>query len=303
VRVPPRLHPGDTLAVVAPSSPFDSERLHRGVARLESLGLRVILPAGLTAAEGYLAGSDEHRAGLFMEMLQRSDVRALVCARGGYGALRLLARIDFRQMATTAKLIVGFSDATALLAAFWQRCRWVTIHGPTVSCLADADGETLEQFARLLMGDEATVLPAGRALAPGVAEGVLVGGNLTLLCHLLGTPFFPSLAGRILLLEDRGEALYRVDRMLHHLCLAGALSSLAGLVLGRFDGCGPSGGLERLIHEVFDPFGIPVVTGVAIGHGSRNLAVPLGLPVRLDAGRLRLEIPPLPAAASPGSAP
>lgn len=295
IRIPRRLFPGDTIAVVAPSSPFDPQRLRGGVTKLESMGLKVRLPPGLDAATGYLAGSDVHRAQALMDALQDPAVQAVVCARGGYGAMRLLERIDFEKLSDTPKLIVGFSDVTALLAAFWRCCRWVTIHGPTVVGLADADPATEAILAQVLMGTVPIVLPATGMLVPGKASGVLVGGNLTILCHLIGTPFFPSLSRRILLLEDRGEALYRIDRMLHQLHLAGALDNLAGLVLGQFDGCGPPARLERLICELLGDRAIPVVTGVPVGHGARNWAVPLGLPAKLDAERMQIEIAPLPA--------
>jgi len=254
------------------------------------MGYTVQVPQEVFAASGYLAGDDLNRATLLNRLVADAEVRAILCARGGFGSMRLLEAIDYRQAEAQPKYFMGFSDVTALLAAFHRCSHLVVFHGPTVSQLADADPATVEAMARVLSGALTVSLPAEEVLRPGNARGPLMGGNLTTLCHLVGTPYFPSLTGSILLLEDRGEALYRVDRMLQHLKLAGCLKGIAGLALGRFDDCLPAQGLRQLVTERFREAEIPILAGLPVGHGALNRAIPLGLPAVLDTDRLQLRI-------------
>jgi muramoyltetrapeptide carboxypeptidase len=242
------------------------------------------------AAAGYLAGDDLGRAASFNRLLADPGVHAILCARGGYGSMRLLEAIDYRLAAQRPKRFIGFSDLTALLAALQSRSGLVVFHGPTVTQLAEAEGATLRSVARQLAGSGTVALRAGRVLRTGRASGPLAGGNLTILCHLAGTPYFPPLAGRILLLEDRGEALYRVDRMLRHLQLTGCLEGIAGLALGRFDDCGAPEALDRLVLELVGAAAIPILADLPVGHGRCNRVVPLGVPARLDGERRQLRI-------------
>lgn len=281
---PSRLKPGDTIGIVAPSSPFDRARFDKGLAWLESRGYRVVVPAGLFAKNGYLAGGDRHRAELINRFFADAAIDAILCARGGYGAMRLLPLLDYETICRHPKILAGFSDVTALLNVIVQRCRLVAFHAPNVTTLGDRDDETRHAFIEVLSGNGVPEMriAEGRILRPGRASGMVVGGNLTTLCHLIGTPFAPDYKGCILLLEDRGEAPYRIDRMLCQMRLAGCFDGLAGLVLGTFEECGdPDRGLS-VFSRTFNHAGIPVMTGLAVGHGMTNRTVPLGLEAVLD---------------------
>lgn len=288
---PGRLRPGDTLAVVAPASPFDRRLLERGREVLHTLGYRTVEAPGLFNKEGFLAGSDRQRAEQVERCLSDPGVQALICARGGYGSLRVLEHLDFAQVRAHPKLVIGFSDISALLYALYRRCGLVSLHGPTVTTLATADRESVESLGAALAGGQPLRLeaPEGRVLQGGTAVGPVAGGNLTVLCHLAGTPDSPRFGGHILVLEDRGEAPYRIDRMLTHLRLAGCFEGLAGLALGAFDECGPSAEIEGLFADAFRASGIPILAGLEVGHGPRNRSFPLGVTATLDTGRSVLE--------------
>jgi len=289
---PPALKPGDRVAVVAPAGVCRAADLAPGLALLREFGLEPVLSEGLYRRNGYLAGADELRARALMAAFDDASIAGIVCARGGYGSLRLLSRLDFGRIAAHPKRLVGFSDLSALLWAVCRRAGLVCFHGPTVASLAKADPPTVETLrAALMAGPEITVaLESAQVLVDGEASGYLCGGNLTTLCHLLGTPFAPSFDGGILVLEDRGEAPYRIDRMLTQFRLAGTLAGVRAVVLGDFTDCGSEADLWRVFEDLLADLGVPVVAGCGIGHGPRNLALPLGLPARLDAALATIEI-------------
>jgi len=282
---PPRLAPGDTIGIVAPAGIVDRRQLRAGISQLKKLGFELHVPDQVYFSNGYLAGSDRQRADTINAAIGNPDVNAIICARGGYGCTRILDLIDYAAMRDNPKLIVGFSDVTALLVAAYVRSGLVTIHGPVVTSLSTADHRTIVALDQILSGEQAVALTAsdGLAICTGVGEGPVLAGNLTLLCHLIGTPFVPAFSGHILLLEDLGEARYRIDRMLTHLALAGCFEGVAGIALGTFKDCGSSEKLHALFHERFRKLGIPVVAGFDIGHARRNLPVPIGLRATLDA--------------------
>jgi len=283
--LPPPLKPGDTIGIPAPASPFNRERFDQGVEVLKSLGYRVLVPEETHQREGYLAGSDRERAAALNRMFADPGVQAIVCARGGYGSMRMLPHLDFASIRENPKMVMGFSDLSALFWALFDRCGLVTIHGPTVTTLAIADDATLERVAAMLSGERKAVLrPAsGITLRSGIAKGRLLGGNLTTLCHLSGTPFSPVFRDRILLLEDRGEAPYRIDRMLSQMRLAGGLDDLAGIILGSFEKCGEPADLHRIVMEIIDDPEVPILAGFGIGHGKTNIPIPMGMKAVLDA--------------------
>ena len=241
---PRRLKAGDVVGIAAPASPFDRAAFDQGLARLAAMGLKVRLAEEIYAQSGYLAGPDRQRAEQINRFSKDPEVAAVICARGGYGSMRILPWIDFAAAKENPKIFLGFSDATALLSALWQRSRLICFHGPTVTTLGTANPATLGRVRAYLMKTGAAGLrPRSVAvIQPGRAEGFLVGGNLTTLCHLTGTPFAPDFKDCILLLEDTGEAPYRIDRMLSQMRLAGAFAGLRGLALGTFKGCGPPQG-------------------------------------------------------------
>lgn len=290
--VPAGLNSGECIGIAAPASPFDPRALDRGIRVLEEMGFKVRWGADLHARQGYLAGSDPMRAGALMDLFRDPEVRAILCARGGYGTMRLLPLLDWEDIKAHPKLLVGFSDITVLLNLISQKAGVVTAHGPLVTELGKCGPETRDGLHRMLMGRRGGAIrpPAGRVLQSGEAHGPLWGGNLTLLTHLLGTPFAPRFRGAILVLEDRGEAPYRIDRMLWHLKLSGSLDRIAGLILGHFSQCGDMETIDRMVEELgLDPQ-LPVMAGFPFGHGEPNLTIPLGMKATLDTRRSVLEI-------------
>lgn len=284
---PPRLRPGDRVGVLAPASPCPVNELETGCAILEKLGLEVVVDVGSESLQsGYLAGSDEYRASRFNQFVQDPEIKALFCARGGYGSLRILPELLYDSLRSAPKALVGFSDITALLLACHRQTGLVCFHGPTVSTLATADQDTVDSLWQALSVTEPVQLhfPEALCLKPGSCVGTVLGGNFTTLNHLLGTDFFPSFAGAILLLEDRGEPTYRIDRMLTQLLHTGFFGEVAGLILGDFSENGPRDELNDLVQERLASTSFPILSGVPIGHEQQNLTLPLGLPATLDAG-------------------
>lgn len=281
------------MGVVAPASPFDRQAFEKGLAVLEDMGLEVRLAEGLFARRGYLAGGDEERARQVNGFIRDRDVRAIVCARGGYGSMRILTRIDYAALARRPVVFTGFSDITALHAAVYAHCGLVTFHAPVVTSLGTGGARCRKSFEAALFSGRACVLTAARprVLRDGTARGPVAGGNLALLTALAGTPYFPDLRGHILFIEDTNEQPYRIDRMLTQLKLAGCLEGLCGVALGRFDRCGALEEIHAAVADVFTDAGIPVLAGFEAGHGGENLTFPLGLTARLDtaAGTLAWE--------------
>jgi muramoyltetrapeptide carboxypeptidase len=285
---PPPLRPGDAVRVVAPSAAFDADAFARGLTVLESrLGLRPRMRPDIDSRSAYLAGDDARRIEEWREAVADPEASAIFCARGGYGAMRILAAVDPAPLLARPKLLVGFSDVTALHATL-NRAGLVTVHGPVVTQLGRAPEDALAHLEALLSGRaprpgpwDAPAPGAGlvgsATIRPGRATGPLLGGNLTVLAHLLGTPFAPRLDGAVLFLEDVGEKPYRIDRDLTQLRLAGALDHLAGVAVGQLRQCDEAGVEGRaVVREAVAALGVPAVEGLPAGHEDRNLAFPLG---------------------------
>jgi muramoyltetrapeptide carboxypeptidase len=286
--IPAIVEPGDTIGIAAPAGPFDRKLFHRGVAMLCAMGYRLVIPDQIYDNNGYLAGPDRSRAETLNGLFADPDIKGIVCARGGYGAMRVLPYLDFDLIRNHPKAVVGFSDVTALHAALYARSGLISCHGPSVTTLADADDATVQSLAAVLSRSRPKeMLPAagGRTLLSGVAAGPLIGGNLAVLNHMVGTAFIPDLGGCLLLLEDLNEAPYRVDRMLTQMRLAGLLGNVAGVVVGQFENCGDMEEIDGIVTEAFSDPGIPILAGFEIGHGKTNLSVPLGMDAVLDADR------------------
>ncbi|MGD8344129.1 MAG: LD-carboxypeptidase [Desulfobacterales bacterium] len=281
---PPRIKPGDTIGIVAPAGPFDHDLFMQGLSTLQSMGFQTRVPDEVYDKNGYLAGSDAQRARMVNQLFEEPDVQAIVCARGGFGCLRMLPMVDFDIISAQPKVFVGFSDITALLAAITRFSGLVTFHGPMITPLATAP----ELTRRSLSAAIASVTPlemapaAAVALQAGRATGPVMGGNLATLCHLLGTPFEARFEDCILLLEDCGEAPYRIDRMLSQMKLAGSFKGIAGIILGSFKDCGSLDEIYRIFQDHFQDTPIPILAGFDVGHGRQNMTVPLGLMATLD---------------------
>lgn len=318
---PQALQPGDTIAIVAPAGPVEKERIERAASRLREMGFTVRVPQGLFRKDGYLAGSDDQRARELMAAFADPDVDAVFPGRGGYGTPRILDHLDFDLIGQNPKVFVGFSDITALHIAIHQRTGLVTFHSPNLQDGLGSEDDlaplTRRLFFRAILATEYTSDPLGtadqpgyaiaveagdgdvprsRALASGVAEGRLIGGNLSLVHALMGTPYEVETAGRILFLEDVGEAPYRVDRMLQTLKLAGKLDDVAGVVLGSFTRREDedTSDEQTTIDEVFDRFfgaaDYPVLADFPFGHQRNNATLPIGVKVRVDTEQGRLTV-------------
>lgn len=287
---PFRLKPGDTVAVVATSGRVAPERLVAGIDVLREWGLEVRGPAEPDPALPWLAGSDEQRAAELTAAWTDPDVRAVIATRGGFGSQRLLDRLDWAALeAAGPKIFVGFSDLTALHQAAASRLGLATVHGPHAASLSDRDDTTRDGLRTLLFDGKAPDVDGLGTIVPGQADGTLLGGNMAMLASSLGTRFVHPADGAIVVLEDIGEAPYRLDRALTHLLRAGWFDGVQGIVLGEFTKCGDPEQVDALFRARLAPLGVPVVSGAAIGHGDTNLAITLGTRARLDADAGRLE--------------
>jgi muramoyltetrapeptide carboxypeptidase len=290
--------------VIAPSSPFDPPALQKGLEVLSGrLGLRPRMRNDVVARRGYLAGDDARRADEWREAVADPDARAIFCARGGYGAMRILPAIDPAPLLARPRTLVGFSDVTALHAVL-NRAGLATVHGPVLTQLGRAPDDAVRHLEAVLFGGAprpnawevpapGAGLVAARTIRPGRASGPLLGGTLTILAHLAGTPFAPPLEGAILLLEDVGEKPYRIDRCLTQLRLAGALDGVAALAVGQLTSCDDGGLLAAdVVREAALALGIPAIEGLPVGHEDANFAVPLGARATLVAPAPGDEGPP-----------
>lgn len=300
-RKPPRLTAGMTLGVVAPSSPvLERSTVNRGVAALERLGFRVVFGAHARDSYGYLAGQDADRADDLLTMLEREDVDAVICLRGGYGAIRTanalrdrrdrLARLARRE----PKPFIGFSDITVPHAILGRELGWTTFYGPMVVSFARATDYTVAAFGQALMAAEPFAIlpdpddPYVETLVAGEAEGELAGGCLQLLVALIGTPWEVDLRGKLFFFEDVHCAPYEIDRMLSQLLAAGKLQECAGIIIGEHADCGQKApvntlGLEQVFDDLIRPLGIPTLYHLPLGHGRHLATLPLGVRARLDA--------------------
>ncbi|MFE5977144.1 LD-carboxypeptidase [Streptomyces sp. NPDC056460] len=296
---PPLLRRGDTVALVAPAGPVDAPRAAAARELLENWGLRVrITPRLLGVHRAYLAGTDDERLADFTEAWLDPAVRAVVCARGGYGTQRTVDRLDYRALAGAGpKFLVGSSDITCLHEALGERLGLVTLHAPMPAGRPlHEDAPTADHLHAALFGPSPRSLPlTGPVLVAGRAAGPLTGGNLTMLAASAGTSTPPRTEGRVLLLEDVGEDPYRLDRTLTQLRRTGALHRAAAVVLGDFTGCGPPEQVAAVLRDRLADIGVPVAAGLPAGHGPRQLTVPLGAEAVLDTALHRitlLERPP-----------
>ena len=301
--LPPRVREGDVVAIAAAAGPVKEATFDRG---LELLGERFKLRVAddIRRRTGYLAGPDARRVEELNGYLRDPDVRAIVLARGGYGLTRILPELDAAALAADPKPIVGFSDATALLA--WAAKAGVRgVHGPMVNKLVDVRAEDVAALARMLvdpapLGKLAWTMADVGSDGGGVREGRLLPGNLALFAHLIGTPWQPDTDGALMMIEEIGEKPYAIDRYLTHLHLAGALRGVRAMIVGDLVRCndpilGPDatddpGPAIAVVDERLRAFGLPGLVGAPVGHGARNAPVPWGAQATIDLDAAALEI-------------
>jgi muramoyltetrapeptide carboxypeptidase len=295
-RKPQRLRVGDTVGLIEPAA-FSDDMSEIDAVRATIAGMGLVPKVGphVTARYGYLAGTDEQRASDIHAMFADPSVRAIFTVRGGWGSARLLPLLDWDLIRANPKLLIGFSDVTALHLAFAARAGFPTIHGPNA---ANSWGRTSwESLWNLAFAGGTPTFPGPEAGAglittvrAGTARGRLLGGNLSVLTALVGTPWLPAFDGAILFLEETGEAEYRIDRMMSQLALSGILSKVAGVVFGQCTRCG--GGIPgyigftvpQILHDYLSPLGVPAFHGANIGHIANQLSLPVGVEVEIDAG-------------------
>jgi muramoyltetrapeptide carboxypeptidase len=309
---PKALRRGDSISVVVPAGPVNRERIDRALGRLQNGGFRTKTYGDINRSQGYLAGDDKTRADELMAAFQDPETTAVWCARGGYGISRLLDRIDFDLIRRHPKVLIGFSDITALHVAIHQRTDLVTFHGPNLqdgfggqeempaaneaalwqAVLADKQSNTAQGYIYDFTALERVEL---RTLRGGASRGRLAGGNLSVLAGLMGTPFEIDTAGRILFLEEVGERLYRIDRYLSQLWLGGKLQAAAGVLIGSisFNDDEPAesaDGVAALLENYFGRLDVPVLAGFPAGHAKHNLTLPVGALVEIDAGKKNVRV-------------
>ncbi len=298
---PKRLSVGDTIGLIAPGSAFSKEAYKRTLENIESLGLRYKNAQNLFKNYGYVAGTDKERINDIHEMFADKEVDAVWCVRGGYGTTRIIEDLDYKLIKNNPKIIVGYSDITALLQAINSRTGLITFHGPVGA--SELTSYTLEQFRKVLFENEARVrIPIYEnidneeqayrpsILVKGKMRGELIGGNLSLLSALSGTNFNLRLKDKIVFIEDVGEKPYRIDRMLTQLVNSTDIYNAAGILLGVFNDCDVKPGTEgtlRLLDTLKDrlePLGIPVFYGFSFGHIENMCTLPVGIEAEFDMG-------------------
>ncbi len=294
---PHALVPGDTVGVVAPASNIDEKALKLGVRNLQRLGYEPVFLNSVMSRDIYFAGDAQRRTAELMAMFENEDVRAILCARGGYGSNHILPLLDIRKIRKSAKIFVGYSDITSLLTWFVDN-GMVAFHGPMVTKDFAHPGGWDEDAWEAVLEGQASVMEFGpnsavETLIPGTAKGILYGGCLSLLVASLGTPYEIQTDGKLLFIEDIGAKPYQVDRMLMQLKLAGKLRKVRGIIFGEMLDCVQPGGqdytLREIIVRLLGDLRIPVVFGFPSGHvRSGNVVLPFGVPAALEASRKRI---------------
>jgi muramoyltetrapeptide carboxypeptidase len=305
---PKRLAPGDTVGLVLPASAaFEADEIEFAKEQMEAIGFKVVIGPHAFDKWGYFAGRDRDRADDINRMFADDSVSGVVCYTGGWGSPRVLPYLDYDLIARKPKVLIGYSDITALLNAVHKKTGLITFHGPVGG--STFDPYTLENFRRVVMTpDPAGVLPTPSKkpnelvdrtnrilkLTKGTATGPLIGGNLTMIASLMGTPYQPDTTNAIFFLEDVHEEPYRIDRMLTTLSLGGLFDNVAGILFGRCSDCGvkgPSFSLEEILRDRFGGLSVPVISGLSFGHIEQKLVLPIGARATLDAdtGGVRVE--------------
>lgn len=292
---PPSLAPGDLIGVAAPAGFLqESERYHQGCSIIREMGFEIFEPDKQWPGHGYLADSDEKRLQELHQLWANPDIKAIIALRGGYGSLRILQGIDIPLLAKYPKLFIGFSDITVLHNYFYDSIGLMSLHGPGLATLTDSDQQSLDRLYHCLRGGWHKSMKERIEIVRGTepATGPLLGGNLSSLVTMLGTPWFPDLSGAVLMLEDINEPLYRLDRLLTQLQLSGSLNELNGIILGQFcnDQTDP---VEKLrtgefvwqrVAELTRSQNIPIWGNFPVGHCRKNLTLPIGAVCTMDSG-------------------
>ena len=306
---PKRLQMGDTIGLVAPGFALDTEPIYLAVDTLKKMGFKAFYTERIEGNHGYFSNTDEERAKDINEMFANPDIDGILCARGGYGCTRILDLLDYETIANNPKAFIGFSDITALINTFYKKTGLVCFHGPVGKTL---DDEYSQAYFKKVLMEPQEVLPIKNAIledpkqyrnseyyrytiTPGTAEGELVGGSLSLVTAMIGTPYEIDFTDRIVFLEDVEEAPYRIDRMLTQLTQVDTFLKAKGIVFGVCKGCDrkrttDNFTLKEVITDRLAPLGIPAVYGMSFGHIPQNATLPIGILARLNAYKKQLRL-------------
>ena len=299
--LPKRLEKGSLIGLVTPGSSVTEEELDACVQKLDGLGFRTTFEDTVLSEYGYFAGPDQERADELMDMFTRKEVDGIWCVRGGYGSIRILDLLDYQLIGQNPKVLIGYSDITAILTAIYQLTGLVTFHGPVGT--SDFNSFSKRSLRKILMNPRETYrYPYKRekdsrenpeydryTLTTGIAEGELIGGNISVLDSIIGTAYEPDFKGKLAYLEDVGEKTYRIDKMVYHLLSGTNLKEAAGIVMGVFDDCNvnslPTLSLKQALDDLLKPLGIPVSYGLSFGHIKRQVTIPTGIRAVMDADK------------------
>ncbi len=296
---PNRLRKGSKVGVVTPASAVSRSAFEKTLENLAQIGFEVVYSDNVRVRRGFLSGTDKQRVQDLHQMFTDSSVEGIICARGGYGSARLLPQLDFDLISQNPKALIGYSDITALHQAIYANTGLVTFHGPVgASTFNDFTRDYFEDV--LFKGKKLKIKPDEvEVIVPGIAEGKLIGGNLSLLASLIGTPFQTPFANHILFIEEIGESVYRIDRMLTQIKQSGVLQGISGIVLGYFTDCDISPdesgyensiGLREVFYDQFKDLNVPVVSGFPFGHEEHNITLPVGISASLDSSKGKLSL-------------
>ncbi|RNC85392.1 MAG: LD-carboxypeptidase [Balneola sp.] len=288
---PKRIKRGATLGLVAPGSPiYNPNDFENMITSLEGLGYTLVLGKHVKDRKGYLAGEDEDRVQDIMDMFSDDTIDAILCTRGGWGSNRILPMVDFELIKNNPKPFIGFSDITSLLLAIYKNTGLITFHGPVGK--SDWNSFTVDSWDEVLINAKKAhyEIPEDQedtfTITPGVTEGILLGGNLTVLTSMIGSDYLPDFEGAILFFEDIGEDVYRVDRMLTQLKLSGILNKINGFVFGKCTDCSSGSNslpLKEVLNDHIGGLNIPAFYGAMISHEDRNITLPIGIKAQMDA--------------------
>lgn len=297
-RKPLRLKKGATIGLIAPSSPIQPNKYEKSIRNLKNLGFKLVFGKSVKKADGYLAGSDKERLDDLHAMFENPEIDGIWCIRGGYGSARFIPDIDFDLIKRNPKVFIGYSDITALLIAIHQQTGLICFHGPVAA--SEFSSYTQQQVQAVLMQPQSTYTIAQNkeneenndslfqdfVIRPGIASGKLTGGNLSLICSLIGTPWQMKIKNRLLFIEDIGESPYRIDRMLTQLNQHYDLNKAAGIILGVFLGCERkdegSWTLRQTLTDRFKHLSVPIMYGLSVGHIDNMCTLPLGIEAELN---------------------
>ncbi|MBF0225952.1 MAG: LD-carboxypeptidase [Desulfobacterales bacterium] len=281
---PKRLCKGETIGIAAPAGAFNIEKFNQGIEILKNQGFNVVTPEGIFNQKSYFAGSDTERAKILNRLFADKSIKAIIAARGGFGSMKILNLINFNSIRKNKKIFIGFSDISAILGHIWKQSRLVCFHGPVVTNLNSIDALSIQSLIYAISSDNTIEIKTSlnHVIKKGTSEGIILGGNLSTICHLVGTPFQINFRNSIMFIEDINEPPYKIDRMLTQMNLAGCFNGIKGIMLGSFENCGDLNEIYKILDEQFMKKKIPILGGFDIGHSTRNLTIPLGIKAIID---------------------